>query len=61
MMLHCFSNTSSSCLWYEPNYIESKGRICYGDWVWQIGFGSSFKCNSAVWKCICTPADLKNL
>ncbi|CAN4124797.1 unnamed protein product [Withania somnifera] len=50
MTLHRFGNT----------YIEAKGRMKKGDRVWQIAFGSGFKCNSAVWKCnntIKTPSD----
>mmetsp|Transcript_36142 Transcript_36142/g.58426 ORF Transcript_36142/g.58426 Transcript_36142/m.58426 type:complete len:519 (+) Transcript_36142:289-1845(+) len=50
-----FGNTSSSSIWYEMLYLETHQRMHRNNRVWQIAFGSGFKCNSAVWKCLSTP------
>ncbi|KAI8463992.1 MAG: FAE1/Type III polyketide synthase-like protein-domain-containing protein [Monoraphidium minutum] len=46
--LYEFGNTSSCSVWYELAYAESFGGLRRGARVWQIAFGSGFKCNSAV-------------
>ncbi|KAM2653820.1 hypothetical protein EV2_025409 [Malus domestica] len=32
--------------------MEAKGRIRRGNRIWQIAFGSGFKCNSAIWEAL---------
>lgn len=50
--LHWYGNTSSSTVWYSFGFVESVQGVRRGDVVWQIGFGSGFKCNSVVWRAL---------
>lgn len=50
--LYAYGNVSSASIWYVLANIETKKGIRRGERVWQISFGSGFKCNSAVWKAL---------
>lgn len=39
-----------NALRYVLAYMESFEGVRRGDRIWQMGFGSGFKCNSAVWR-----------
>ena len=52
-----YGNTSSASIWYELAYHESQ-KMNKGDIVWQIAFGSGFKCNSLVLKAL---KNIKNI
>ena len=51
-VLRRYGNTSSSSIWYELAYMEHGGLIRKNQKIWQIAFGSGFKCNSAVWRAL---------
>jgi Chalcone and stilbene synthases, C-terminal domain len=46
--LYRFGNTSSTSVWYELAYIESRQGVARSGKVWQLAFGSGFKFNSNV-------------
>eukprot|EP00879_Flechtneria_rotunda_P008746 GHRR01009160.1.p1 GENE.GHRR01009160.1~~GHRR01009160.1.p1 ORF type:complete len:292 (+),score=90.74 GHRR01009160.1:2046-2921(+) len=48
--LYRWGNVSSASVWYVLSYIETYKGVQAGDKVWQLSFGSGFKCNSAVWR-----------
>jgi 3-ketoacyl-CoA synthase len=50
--LYRYGNISSSSIWYVLANIETKRGVRRGERVWQIAFGSGFKCNSAVWTAV---------
>ena len=51
--MYCsYGNTSSSSIWYEMDFIRNSMGLKRGQRVLQVGFGSGFKCNSAVWLCL---------
>jgi len=50
--LFWYGNTSSASLWYALGYVEAAQGVRRNDVVWQVGFGSGFKCNSAVWRAL---------
>jgi 3-ketoacyl-CoA synthase len=50
--LYRYGNTSTSSIWYILANIETFQGVKPGEMVWQIGFGSGFKCNSTVWRAL---------
>jgi 3-ketoacyl-CoA synthase len=53
MTLYEYGNTSSSSIWYELEYIETKMDLRRGQRVLQVAFGSGFKANRCVLGCVC--------
>ena len=52
--LYRYGNTSSASIWYELAYHESLTHVKKGNIIWQIAFGSGFKCNSCILKALKT-------
>ena len=54
-VLFRYGNVSSASIWYEMECVlNEEDDVRSGQTVWQIAFGSGFKCNSAVWKILRT-------
>lgn len=55
LQLALAARLTRKALWlrrYVLASIETKRGVKRGDRVWQIAFGSGFKCNSAVWRAL---------
>lgn len=48
-VLYRYGNQSSASIWYIFKHLESENAPKPGQKVWQITFGSGFKCNSLIW------------
>ncbi|CAL6017118.1 3-ketoacyl-CoA_synthase [Hexamita inflata] len=57
--LYKYGNVSSPSIWYELAYHEQTNQIKKNNMIWQVAFGSGFKCNSLVWKALKTIKDDK--
>ena len=44
-----YGNTSSSSTWYAWSFVETCQGVRRGQRLWQLSFGSGFKCASAAW------------
>ncbi|KAK9835216.1 hypothetical protein WJX81_006372 [Elliptochloris bilobata] len=44
-----YGNTSSSSTWYAWSFVETCQGVKRGQRLWQLSFGSGFKCASAAW------------
>ncbi|CAL6021155.1 3-ketoacyl-CoA_synthase [Hexamita inflata] len=56
-----YGNTSSPSIWYSLAYHEQTNSVLKNNIIWQVAFGSGFKCNSIIWKALRTIRDNKTL